>query len=87
MTGVDSAEKLDLMRSIGANRVIDYTKEDYTENGESYDLIIDVVGRTSVSRRLKLLKQDGYYFLAYAGLSDILLGMWVSTDQQKEIKN
>jgi 2-desacetyl-2-hydroxyethyl bacteriochlorophyllide A dehydrogenase len=86
LTGVDSTEKLDLMRSTGANHVIDYTKEDYTRNGESYDLIIDVVGRRSVSRRLKLLKQDGYYFLAYAGLSDIVLGMWISMTSNKKVK-
>jgi 2-desacetyl-2-hydroxyethyl bacteriochlorophyllide A dehydrogenase len=86
VTGVDSTEKLDLMRSIGANHVIDYTKGDYTNHGESYDLIIDTVGRRSVSRRLKLLKQDGYYFLAYAGLSNVLLGMWVSMTSNKKVK-
>lgn len=86
VTGVDSTEKLDLLRSTGANRVIDYTKEDYTNNGESYDLIIDVVGRKFVSRRLKLLKQDGYYFLAYAGLSDIVLSMWTSMTSHKKLK-
>jgi len=86
VTGVDSTEKLDMMRSIGANHVIDYTKEDYTHNGESYDLIIDVVGKSSVSRRLKLLKQDGYYFLAYAGISHIVLGMWVSMTSKKKLK-
>jgi 2-desacetyl-2-hydroxyethyl bacteriochlorophyllide A dehydrogenase len=86
VTGVDSTEKLDLLRSIGANHVIDYTKGDYTNHGESYDLIIDTVGRRSVSRRLKLLKQDGYYFLAYAGLSHVLLGMWVSMTSNKKVK-
>ena len=86
VTGVDSTEKLDVMRSIGATRVIDYTKEDYTNNGEFYDLIIDVVGKSSVSRRLKLLKQDGYYFLAYAGLKHIVLGMWISITSNKKVK-
>ena len=86
VTGVDRTEKLDLMRSIGANHVIDYTKDDYTSNGESYDLIIDVVGRSSVSSRLKLLKQDGYYFLAYAGISQIILGMWISMTSNKKVK-
>ena len=85
MTGVDSTEKLDILRSIGANHVIDYTKEDYTNNGESYDLIIDVVGRRSVSRRLKLLKQDGYYFLAYAGFSHVVLALWVSITSNKKL--
>jgi 2-desacetyl-2-hydroxyethyl bacteriochlorophyllide A dehydrogenase len=86
VTGVDSTEKLDMLRSIGANHVIDYTKEDYTNNGETYDLIIDVVGKRSVARRLKLLKGDGYYFLAYAGLSHILLGMWMSMTSNKKVK-
>ena len=86
VTGVDSTEKLDMLRSIGVNHVIDYTKEDYTNNGESYDLIIDVVGKSSVARRLKLLKQDGYYFLANAGLSHIVLGMWTSMTSNKKVK-
>jgi 2-desacetyl-2-hydroxyethyl bacteriochlorophyllide A dehydrogenase len=84
--GVDSTEKMDMLRSIGANHVIDYTKSDYTRNGETYDLIIDVVGRRGVSRRLKLLKPDGYYFLAYAGLSHILLGIWTSITSNKKFK-
>jgi NADPH:quinone reductase-like Zn-dependent oxidoreductase len=86
VTGVDSTEKLDLMRSLGANQVIDYTKEENTNQGEIYDLIVDVVGKDSVSRRLKLLKPNGYYFLAYAGLSHILLGMWVSITSNKKLK-
>jgi len=86
VTGVDSTEKLDMLRSIGANHVIDYTKEDYTDQGEVYDLIIDVVGKGFVSRRLKLLKQNGYYFLAYAGLSQIVLALWVSMTSKKKVK-
>ena len=86
VTGVDSTEKMDMLRSIGADHVIDYTKEDYTNNGETYDLIIDVVGKSSVARRLKLLKQEGYYFLAYAGLSHIVLGMWISLTSNKKLK-
>jgi NADPH:quinone reductase-like Zn-dependent oxidoreductase len=85
VTGVDRTEKLDMMRSIGADHAIDYTKGDYFD-GESHDLIIDVVGKRSVTRRLKLLKPDGYYFLAYAGLSHLLLGMWVSTTSGKKLK-
>ncbi len=86
VTGVDSSEKLDMLRTIGANYVIDYTKEDYTNSGEAYDLIIDVVGRRGVARHLKLLKPDGYYFLAYAGLSHILLGLWTSLTSNKKLK-
>ena len=86
VTGVDSTEKMDMLRSIGATYVIDYTKEDYTKRGESYDLIIDVVGRRGVPRRLRLLKPDGYYFLAYAGLSHILLSLWTSLTSKKKFK-
>lgn len=86
VTGVDSTEKMDALRSIGANHVIDYAQGDYTRNGESYDLIIDVVGRRGVSRRLKLLKPGGYYFLAYAGFSHILLSLWTSMTSKKKFK-
>jgi 2-desacetyl-2-hydroxyethyl bacteriochlorophyllide A dehydrogenase len=86
VTGVDSPEKLEFIRSLGANQIIDYTKGNYTHAGETYDLIIDVVGKGSVARRLKLLKRDGYYFLAYAGLSHILLAMWVSMTSNKKLK-
>ena len=86
VTGVDSPEKLELIRSLGANHVIDYTKGDYTNTGEAYDLIIDVVGKGSVARRLKLLKEGGYYFLAYAELSHILLSMWTSMTSNKKLK-
>jgi NADPH:quinone reductase-like Zn-dependent oxidoreductase len=86
VTSVDSPEKLKFIRSLGANQVIDYTKGDYTHAGESYDLIIDVVGKGSVAHRLKLLKSDGYYFLAYAELSHILLAMWVSMTSNKKLK-
>ena len=86
VTGVDSTEKLDMVRSIGADHVIDYTKEEYTNVGEIYDVIIDVVGKRGVLQRLKLLKQGGQYFLAYARVLDIFLGMWVSMTSRKKLK-
>lgn len=86
VTGVDSTEKLAMLLAIGANHLIDYTKEDYTKHDESYDLIIDVVGKGTVARWLKLLKPGGYYFLAYAGLSHIVLGLWVSLTSSKKLK-
>ncbi len=86
VTAVDSTEKLALMRSLGAAHVIDYTIEDYTKNDETYDLIIDVVGKHSVVRRLKLLKENGLYFLAFARPSHILLSIWTSLTSQKRVK-
>jgi 2-desacetyl-2-hydroxyethyl bacteriochlorophyllide A dehydrogenase len=86
VTGVDRTEKLEMMRSIGADKVIDFTEQDIIGIGETYDLIIDVVGGSSVSHRLKLLNQDGMYFLAYAGLSHIVLRMWISMTSKKQLK-
>ena len=74
VTGVDSAGKLDMLRSIDADNVIDYAKEDFTKNGVTYDIIIDVVGKSSFARRLKSLKPYGHYFLANAGLPHIIIG-------------
>ena len=50
VTGVDSTGKLDMLRSIGADQVIDYTQEDFTKSGETYDVIFDVMGKSSFSR-------------------------------------
>lgn len=85
VTGVDSPEKVEMLRYLGADQVIDYTKEDYTKSGDLYDLIIDVVGRKGVVRRLKLLKAGGRYFLAYAGIRHMFLGIWVSLTSSKKL--
>ena len=85
VTGVDRAEKMDMLRSIGADHVIDYTKKDFTKNGVTYDVIIDVVGKSSFSHRLKSLKQNGHYFLANAGLSHLVIGKWTSMTSSKKV--
>lgn len=61
VTGVDSAEKLDMLRSIGTDHVIDYSKEDFSENGERYDLIVDVANHRSVFRYKRSLNPGGAY--------------------------
>ncbi len=86
VTGVDSTGKLEMMRSLGADQVVDYTGEDYTKNEDTYDLIIDVVGKHSVAQRLKLLKKEGIYFLAFAKPSHILLGFWTSLTGTRRVK-
>jgi NADPH:quinone reductase-like Zn-dependent oxidoreductase len=63
VTCVDSARKLDMLRSIGADQVIDYTQEDFTTSGETYDVIIDVVGKSSFSGSVRSLKPNGRYVL------------------------
>jgi NADPH:quinone reductase-like Zn-dependent oxidoreductase len=86
VTGVDSSSKQEMMRSLGAEHVIDYTKDDYTKTDEKYDLIIDVVGKHSIGQRVKLLKPDGVYYLAFARISDIALGWWISATSKKKLK-
>jgi NADPH:quinone reductase-like Zn-dependent oxidoreductase len=85
VTAVDSAGKLEMLKSIDADHVIDYAKEDFTKNGVIYDVIIDVVGRKSFLRRLKSLKPKGHYFLAFAGLSHIIIGKLTSLTSKKKV--
>ena len=86
VTGVDRTDKQEMLRDLGADDVLDYTRDDYTRMGKRYDLIIDVVGKHSVSSRLRLLKPEGVYYLAYARLTHILLGWWVSLTSDKRLK-
>jgi NADPH:quinone reductase-like Zn-dependent oxidoreductase len=57
VTGVCSSTNLELVKSLGADQVIDYTKEDFAENGKTYDIIFDTVGKSSFSRCKSSLKQ------------------------------
>ena len=59
VTGVCSTQRLEYVKSLGADKVIDYTKEDFTQNGETYDLIFDVLGKSSFSRCKNSLKSKG----------------------------
>jgi len=85
VTAVDSAGKLDMLRSIGADQVIDYTQEDFTKSGETYDVIFDVVGKSSFSRSIKSLKQNGRYLLGNAGLTQMARGRWTSMRSSKKV--
>lgn len=64
VTGVCSTPRLDYVRALGADRVIDYTKEDFTQGDETYDVIFDILGRSSFSRCKDSLTQNGRYLLA-----------------------
>jgi NADPH:quinone reductase-like Zn-dependent oxidoreductase len=85
VTGVDSTGKLDMLRSIGVDQVIDYTKEDFTKSGESYDFILDVVGKSSFPGSIRLLKQNGRYLIANPGLSQMVRGRWTSMTSSKKV--
>ncbi len=75
VTAIDSTEKLEMLRSLGADHVIDYTQEDFTRNGVVYDVIFDVVGTVSFSRSKQSIRKDGTYLLANP-TSQILPGLW-----------
>ena len=75
VTAVCNTKNLELVRSLGADRVIDYTQEDFTKNGETYDVIFDAVGKHSFRRCRASLKQGGM-FVATDGLRNLILALW-----------
>ena len=85
VTGVDSTGKLDMLRSIGADQVIDYTQEDFTQSGQTYDVIFDVVGKSSFSGSIRSLKENGYYLIANPQLSKMVRGRWASRNSGKKV--
>jgi 2-desacetyl-2-hydroxyethyl bacteriochlorophyllide A dehydrogenase len=78
VTGVCSTANLALIKSIGADEVIDYTKEDFTQNGETYDVIFDAVNTISIARSLKSLNKKGILILSAAGMAEMFQGLWIS---------
>ena len=86
VTGVCSATNAEMVKSIGANKVIDYTKEDFTKNDERYDFIFDVVGKTTFSECKGLLKQNGIYLENMLELKDVPTMIWTSIIGGKKMK-
>ena len=85
VTGVDSSGKLNMLRTIGADHVIDYTQEEITKHAETYDVIFDVMGKSSFSGSLRSLKQNGRYLLGNAGLLHMVRGQWTSIRSSKKV--
>ena len=75
---VDSTEKLEMLRSLRADHVIDYTQEDFTKSGEIYDVIFDIIGKSSYSESLKSLKKKGFYLLGNPKFTQLLKAKWTS---------
>ena len=84
VTGVCSTKKLELVKSLGADNVIDYTKEDFTKNSEIYDIIFDTVGKSSVSQSKKSLKKEGFYLFTTFGLPKLLQILWFNITTSKK---
>jgi len=86
VTAVCSGANVELVKSLGADKVIDYTKEDFTKNSETYDLILDVVGATTFERCQKSLKPQGVFLSCIMGLPDVARSLWASIAGGKKIK-
>ena len=85
VTGVDSTGKLEMVSSIGADHVIDCSQEDFTRSGKTYDVILDVPGKSSFSGSIRSLQQNGRYLLANPGLSHTLQKPWISLRSGKKV--
>lgn len=85
VAAVDSAAKLDMLRSLGADQVIDYTQEDFTKSREVYDVIFDVVGTVSFSRSAQAIAPDGTYLLANPMRSQMLSGPWARLTSGRQV--
>jgi len=85
VTAVDSNNKLEMLHSIGADKVIDYREGDFTKKGTTYDIVFDVVGTLSHTRSLRLLNKNGRYISAIPIFSRLLPSLWVSLTSNKKM--
>jgi NADPH:quinone reductase-like Zn-dependent oxidoreductase len=86
VTGVCSGVNVELVKALGADSVIDYTRDDFTQSGNTYDLIFDVVGATTFGRCERSLKANGVFLQNIMELSDIFRVLWTSITGGKKIK-
>jgi len=85
VTGVDSTEKLEMLRTIGADHVIDYTQEDFTKSSGGYDVIFDVIANSSFSGIIRSLKKNGRYLMVNPRLFKMVRGLWTSMISSKKV--
>lgn len=85
VTGVDHTGKLDLMCSLGADHVIDYTQVDFTRSRNTYDVIFDVVGKSSFNDSLRSLKDNGRYLIGNPSFSHRIQGRWGENNRGKKV--
>lgn len=86
VTGVCSTANIELVKSLGAGKVIDYTNEDFTQSGQAYDIIFDTTGKSPFSGCVKSLKRKGTYLRAvHMTLSPIVRGLWISMTSSKKV--
>ena len=85
VTGVCSTGKVDLVKSLGADKVIDYVKEDFTKSGQTYDVVFDTAGKSSFSKSSRSLKKKGFYIFATFGLPKLIQILWLSLTSSKKV--
>jgi len=85
VTGVDSGGKLDMLRSIGADHLIDYTREDYTKNGQKYDVIMDTIGGSPFAESVRSLNENGTYLNVNPTMLHRLQMGWNSSKSNKKL--
>jgi len=85
VTAVDSAPKLEMLRTIGADRVIDYAREDFTNSPETYDVIFDVVRGTPSARMVESLTENGWLLMANPSFLQIARARWVARGSRKRV--
>lgn len=84
--GVCSGKNAALVKSLGAIKVFDYTKEDFTKSGEKYDIIFDTIGKSPFRCSVKSLKENGFYLRAvHTKLKSLLLGLWTELTSSKKV--
>src|SRR5688500_4805016 len=86
VTAVCSGANVEMVRSLGADRVIDYTKYDFTKNPETYDLVFDIVGATTYDRCQNSLKPQGVFLQNIMGVTDMGRILWTSIKGGKRLK-
>ncbi len=85
VTAVDGSDKLDMLRAIGADHVIDYAKEDFTKTGKAYDVIFDLVHGSSYSGAIGSLNPNGRYILANPRFLPLIRARWTSRTSDKKV--
>lgn len=84
VTGVCSTANVEMVKSLGANRVIDYKKEDFTQSQGKYDVVFDTVGKSSFSQAKRVLKPDGIYLTTVLSPTILLQMLWTSKFGRKK---
>src|SRR5687768_10395023 len=90
VTGVDNTYKMDFLKSLGADHVIDYTRQDFTKNRKQYDLILDLIAHRSAFAYARALKPNGTYFFVGGSVATLfqvlLLGPWIKKTKGRNVR-